>query len=1147
MPGGKITGMVLLGALFAGAVEVDVNLDVRHVVGGISELDRETYFVLHASAGENTWGSAAQEATFLNGYDVYLGRSNGTLPWNLRATTEDPAKPGWCDHSQMLTRGNTARSSYASDTHAQSLESRAARMMIGGQMSMYPNGQTNASGFAVTEYDALADFYENFLTYFYGTGGTDGAPKPTMVEVLNEPFVAASSYGTTRENISRLHTNVAAAIHNSHPDVMVGGYCAAHPQYEGTDGNFSHWDSNWKTFIDIAGEQMDFFSLHLYDNPSGSTNVLDTQYRSGSNVEALLDMIEHYSMLTLGEIKPFNISEFGSLAVADDIPYDPKNDWVDVRSYSTILMQLLERPDRMIQTIPFMMVQAEWGRSDNGYPYPTRLLYDADELTGSPKDNDGPFVFTERIKYWQLWSDVRGTRVDTIASDPDIQTDAYVDGTNVFVIVSSLDHTGPQTVDLNLFGGSLDADTIEVKCTYADSAGNVILDQYATNELTAITLPASSTAVIKYVFSGPVVQSRTSIEKKYYATSYLQPISAGSAINFSITNVNVSALYGEVVLRLGIGRAHGLSLQPTLMVNGTVVPVPVDFRGYDQLTRDQFFGVIEIPVDYELLQSNNTVSVQFGDTGGHVSSVALQVFGFDSDIRTRAKMIPIDSMSTASGQNLVLNFSRGPANSWFELHTKTSLLDATWTVARHSLPIDALGRGAVTNAMDASQGFFRIVEGTAPGISVLGFVMDPASDTVGVGGTCRLYVTVSPTNAVNQSIIWTSSDPAVATVSGGVVTGVSAGSATITAEISDGGFSDSCAITVGSSSPKVSFDDANNYKNQTFTNGTFMTVKCTYDAGAGHTVTQNGVTYLLRHIDASSGSWSVVEDYEVVDGSAVGFQSGGSQADLWLPSNITPSDRLPTDHFYYLFLKISSSDGAIYSVGTQPILIVNPDLAPVVQFTSPNYSDGALDGQQNWNAEAGWSITNSTGSGAVFTAVNNEIAVLNQPVQLSVGETYSLSINLQFEGTYATPSGYVYTFLAGLTADNSASAHMSTGGTAADANIQLYGGVDKYRLLNNYSVISGASAIAGVLNAGDILQFDFELTLGSDAASTTYTVRLQNLTDGDDTGPGTVTGVDTSIYSALVGSGAYGFIQSIAPGSNSSGLSGVQVNSVLSD
>ena len=70
-----------------------------------------------------------------------------------------------------------------------------------------------------------------------------------------------------------------------------------------------------------------------------------------------------------------------------------------------------------------------------------------------------------------------------------------------------------------------------------------------------------------------------------------------------------------------------------------------------------------------------------------------------------------------------------------------------------------------------------------------------AEDSIVVEGTTTLTATTVPANAV---VTWTSSDDEVATVSDGVVTGVTAGTATITASITVDGtdYSDSCAITV---------------------------------------------------------------------------------------------------------------------------------------------------------------------------------------------------------------------------------------------------------------------------------------------------------------------------------------------------------------
>ena len=60
-----------------------------------------------------------------------------------------------------------------------------------------------------------------------------------------------------------------------------------------------------------------------------------------------------------------------------------------------------------------------------------------------------------------------------------------------------------------------------------------------------------------------------------------------------------------------------------------------------------------------------------------------------------------------------------------------------------------------------------------------------------------LSVTVCPTNATNKSISWSSSNPAVATVSGGTVRAVGVGGATITARAQDGsGEYDTCYVNV---------------------------------------------------------------------------------------------------------------------------------------------------------------------------------------------------------------------------------------------------------------------------------------------------------------------------------------------------------------
>lgn len=73
--------------------------------------------------------------------------------------------------------------------------------------------------------------------------------------------------------------------------------------------------------------------------------------------------------------------------------------------------------------------------------------------------------------------------------------------------------------------------------------------------------------------------------------------------------------------------------------------------------------------------------------------------------------------------------------------------------------------------------------------------LNKSSATVVKGKTVKLTATVSPTNAVDKSIKWSTSDSKIATVSGGTVKGVKAGTVTITATTSNGKKA-TCKVTV---------------------------------------------------------------------------------------------------------------------------------------------------------------------------------------------------------------------------------------------------------------------------------------------------------------------------------------------------------------
>ncbi|NLY42857.1 MAG: hypothetical protein GX066_02575 [Clostridiaceae bacterium] len=84
-----------------------------------------------------------------------------------------------------------------------------------------------------------------------------------------------------------------------------------------------------------------------------------------------------------------------------------------------------------------------------------------------------------------------------------------------------------------------------------------------------------------------------------------------------------------------------------------------------------------------------------------------------------------------------------------------------------------------------------------PVVPVTGVSLDKKSGTIKVGETLTLTAIVEPANATNKKVTWSSDNEEVATVNGnGVVTARKEGTAVITVTTEDGGFTDTCTITV---------------------------------------------------------------------------------------------------------------------------------------------------------------------------------------------------------------------------------------------------------------------------------------------------------------------------------------------------------------
>jgi len=543
-----------------------------------------------------------------NRLKLNFGRSVGGVTWQMNRIRQDPNRPGFFDLDHMREIGNGSKNYYNTRTNIHPFNNNDW-VMTSHISPLYPNGRETNEGFAPGGFGAVGQFYANLLSLYYGE---DSEPKPRYVEVLNEPFVHANELGATTKQISQFHNVVADSIRAYNPEVKVGGFTAAWPEFE--RNNFGVWDNTWKTFIDEAGANMDFYSFHIYDTPTET----DPSYRRGSNTEAIFDMIEQYSMLEVGEVKPMMISEYGGCCAGWDGPYYEERDWQQMKSISSMTMSFMERPHRILKAIPFIVDKATWYTNNNPYPYPHVLL----------RKVNGQWEYTHLEKYYRLWSNLEGIRVSSSADDADIQIDAYVDSNKVYVVLNNLEDQD-KIVQLEVFDSlSTFAAKVDIKHLYAINRIPQLDELELTTAPSEVTIGAEGTLMLEYTYADAILVDKQQNQKKYYADSYLKRISSNRKISFQLADIEVPQ-YGTATLRVSAGRDHNRSLIPKVWINGVALVVPDDWSGYDQKPRQRFFGTIEIPVPMSLLASDNQVEVSYSGTGGHISTVTLEVNSFD--------------------------------------------------------------------------------------------------------------------------------------------------------------------------------------------------------------------------------------------------------------------------------------------------------------------------------------------------------------------------------------------------------------------------------------------------------------------------------------------------------------------------------------
>ncbi len=189
-----------------------------------------------------------------------------------------------------------------------------------------------------------------------------------------------------------------------------------------------------------------------------------------------------------------------------------------------------------------------------------------------------------------------------------------------------------------------------------------------------------------------------------------------------------------------------------------------------------------------------TVTVKTAD-GGKTAACEVIV---TAPIHVTGVSLSSSKMSIAKGSAAFLAATVSPDNATDKSVTWQSSDPAVAAVDASGM-VTGVSEGTATITVKSKDGAktAQCQVTVTPGVPVTGVKIEPEEMTLAFGASGTLTAVISPANATNQAVSWTSSDLAVAKVGlTGIVTGLSAGTATITATTVDGGKTAVCAVTV---------------------------------------------------------------------------------------------------------------------------------------------------------------------------------------------------------------------------------------------------------------------------------------------------------------------------------------------------------------
>ena len=609
--------------LFAQETNITIDLGIKKYVGTVSEFDRSKYFGIQSEIN----------SLELKTESAYLFDQLNSSP---AISTKGPEPYGNLEDVSANKVGDNGVQirKYLEESPVYKKYRKNTIFITQKANKVY---KTDADA------DEAAKKINNYFTEVFPLKSSD------YYDLMDEPFSNTALFSEDTQNVKRkmsaYYRDVAANLKKESSKFQIGGPSLARPRFETQE--FKNWEKSQKLFMDVAGDQVDFFSLKLYDSVDRDTSTID--YCSGSNIEATLDLIETYSFKKFDKVKPMLISEYGlKVPYWEGTKYAAERNAFTLESLNKIVMALMDKPDRIAKAIPYIFGKQEkfytnMTKNPNGYPHPFVVL---------KKKEDGSYEYTDLVKFYEFWKDVKGNRTYIASDNPDVQVNAFLDNGKWQMIFNNL---SDKTQSLNFNFSEFDASQISkytLRRLFLNEQGLPELTEAFTDiHIDQWDIDPNETLMLICDVPKDLEFATSIVEYNNYSKEILKPIVADQPIKFTINNVKEGK--GKAFVRLSFGRKINLDLKPIVKVNGNIVLTPDNWGGYDQANKVSFFGMLSIPIPMSYLKKDNEVEVTFADTGGKVSSVVINTEIFSTDVENKNYVNPTALVYATHGGNLL--------------------------------------------------------------------------------------------------------------------------------------------------------------------------------------------------------------------------------------------------------------------------------------------------------------------------------------------------------------------------------------------------------------------------------------------------------------------------------------------------------------